>query len=139
MSIFNNFFQVFIIVVPILTILVFIFTILLIFSPRLRGKFMSRQVKALKNMTDYSKDDMESIIKNLGDVSVNGANNIINQNEDTLKNISQKQARINECAIKMTAHAIKEGLIDEDKIFCKYCGIEIDKDSKFCKFCGKEQ
>lgn len=31
-----------------------------------------------KNMTDYSKDDMESIMTNLGDASVNSVNSIIN-------------------------------------------------------------
>lgn len=91
-----------------------------------------------KNMTDYSKDDMESIMTNLGDASVNSVNSIINQNEDTLKNISKKQARINKDAIKITTQAIKEGLTDKDTIFCKYCGTKIDEDSKFCKSCGKE-
>ena len=46
---------------PFLWLGIFIFVILSIFSPKFRGKLMSHQVKAVKHMTDYSKEDLEDI------------------------------------------------------------------------------
>ena len=55
---------------------IFVFAVLLIFSPKVRGKMMSRQIKSLKYMTDYSKEDLESAMTNLGNVSINTKSNI---------------------------------------------------------------
>lgn len=44
-------------IVPILIGITFIMTIALMVSPKLRGKLMSRQIKATKHMMDYSKED----------------------------------------------------------------------------------
>ena len=49
-------------IVPILIAITFIFTIALIFSPKLRGKMMSKQIKATKHMLDYTKDDLQDIM-----------------------------------------------------------------------------
>ena len=89
---------------------VLIFT--LMFNPKLRGKFMSRQIKATKYMMDESKD--------------------------YLKDIATDMATATKDGVRITSHAVKEGFTD-NSIFCKHCGTMIDDDSKFCKKCGKEQ
>lgn len=137
----NNVFEfqkIMFIIVPIISILIFILTIVLIFSSKFRGKLMSKQIKAVKNMTDYSKDDIENIMTNLGNISVNAQNNIVTENEETLKNIADKQANINKDSITTISKAIKDGF-SKETIFCKHCGSVIDEDSTFCKYCGKEQ
>ena len=91
---------------------IFIFVILSIVSPKFRGKIMSNQVKAVKHMTDYSKED--------------------------LKTIADTEVEISASALKKKAKAIKEGLTEE-KMYCKHCGSLIDNDSTFCKKCGKKQ
>lgn len=118
---------------------IFLFVMINMFSPKARGKMMSKQIEAMKHMTNYSRDDIEDVITTLGNVSANAQNNIINQNEDILKNIATKQANINKDAIKTTVGAIKEGFSDNNTVFCKHCGSVIDADSRFCKVCGKEQ
>lgn len=40
---------------------------------------------------------------------------------------------------KEIAKGIKEGLSEEDTVYCKHCGQLIDSDSRFCKSCGKQQ
>lgn len=93
-------------------VVVFVFTFLMIFSPKLRGKMMSKQIKATRYMMNESKDDIKSVTTDFAEATKGG--------------------------VETTARAIKKGLIDSDKIYCKHCGAEIDKDSKFCKRCGKE-
>ena len=101
---------------------IFILVFAMMFSPKLRGKMMSKQVKSMKYMMDESKDDIQSISTNMADATKDG--------------------------IETTTRAIKKGFTEEDSIYCKYeedsiyckyCGAKIDKDSKFCKSCGKEQ
>ena len=143
---FNNHFEqtssmidIMFIVVPIMIALIFIFTIVMIFSPKLRGKMMSRQVKATKHMVDYSKEDFEDIGTSLGNVMINTKKNILDQNEDTLRDIADREASIKKGYIKTMTSAIHEGLTEKDTIYCKYCGSMIDSDSIFCKKCGKQQ
>lgn len=126
-------------IVPILMVLSIGFMIVMMFSSKFRGKLMSKQLKAVKHMTNYLKNDMGDILENLGSIAVNSKNNIINQNEDILKNISNKEAEINKDAIRTVTAAIKDGWDNNDTMFCKHCGAMIDADSKFCKSCGKEQ
>ena len=96
----------------IITIVVFIFVFILMFNPKIRGKFMSKQIKATKYMMDDSKDDIQDVSTNL--------------------------AKATKDSIEITTRAMKKGFTD-DCIYCKHCGSSIDKDSKFCKKCGKEQ
>lgn len=105
-------FEMMFVIVPIFVAIMFIFTIALFISPKLRGKFMSNQIKAKKYMIEESKED--------------------------IKSISDNMAYATKDSVKLTANAIKEGFSSES-IYCKYCGTLIDGDSKFCKKCGKEQ
>lgn len=141
----NNFeqsfsmFDIMFIIVPIMIGLVFIFVFISIISPKFRGKMMSRQVKATKHMVDYSKDDIEDIGTTLGGVAVNVKKNILDENEDTLRQMADREANIKKDYVKTMASAIKEGLNEKDTIYCKHCGNLIDSDSTFCKDCGKKQ
>ena len=56
-------FNIIFIISIVIFIAIFTFAILSIFSPKFRGKMMSRQVKSLRYMTDYSKDDLETLKK----------------------------------------------------------------------------
>lgn len=124
----------------ILAIAIFIFVAIQMFSPKARGKMMSKQMEAMKHMTNFSKNDMQDVLTNLSEVSLNAKRNVITQNEEALRDIANKEASINKDAIKTTMGAIREGLSGEEKtVFCKHCGAIIDADSRFCKECGKEQ
>ena len=123
------------------SIFIFIFVFINMFSSKARGKMMSKQVKAMKHMVDYTKEDLEELMTDLGSVTANVQNNIVNQNEDILRNVANKTADINKDAIETTVGAIKKGWEGNNNstIYCKYCGKKIDADSEFCKFCGKQQ
>lgn len=125
-------------IVPILIGITFIMTIALMVSPKLRGKLMSRQIKATKHMMDYSKEDLKDILSTSADIGINAEKEIIDNNEETMMENATRKANINKKGIEITANAIKEGL-NGSKIYCKHCGKLIDEDSKFCKSCGKEQ
>lgn len=133
-----SFLKIVAIIVPILVVCTMVFTIAMIASPKLRGKMMARQIKSAKYMLDESKSDLESMGTTAGNLGVNIKKNIMDANEDTLKDLSIREANISKEKIRITAKAIKDGLVD-DKIYCKHCGAGIDKDSKFCSQCGKEQ
>lgn len=108
------------------------------FSPKLRGKFMSRQIKSLKYMVEDSKDDLTDITTTTSNAAIKAQKNILDQNEDILKDITTRKANISKEGIEITTNAIRKGLT-KDSIYCKHCGKLIDSDSKFCKICGKEQ
>ena len=123
------------IIVPIFIGIVFVFTIAMIISPKLRGKMNSRQFKSMSYMIEESKDDLAK----LSSTAVGIRKQILDENEDILTDIANNEAKIKSVGIKSATKAIKEGLIEKDSIYCKHCGSEIDTDSKFCKKCGKEQ
>lgn len=125
-------------IVPILIGLSFIFTIALMVSPKLRGKWMSRQIKATKHMIKYSKEDLKDIISTSKDVEINAEKEELDNSEDIMKENIIRKANINKEGIEIATSAIKNGL-SNNKIYCKYCGKLIDGDSKYCKVCGKEQ
>ena len=115
----------------------FIFVVLMFVSPKLRGKLMSRQVKTLKHMTDYSKKDFEDINYNVADASMNANKRLMDDNYDDLEDMVSMNANINKDAIYIKSKAIKDGL-SSFMIYCKYCGNKIDSDSKYCNYCGKK-
>lgn len=136
------FFEVMKTIFPFVFIIMFVGTIvyffLVAFSPKFRGKMMSRQVKAQKYMMEESKDDLKKIEEHKGEVEVDSKKEILDKHEGKMKDISKKEADINKEKVKTYAKAIKEGL-EEETIYCKHCGTLIASDSKFCKKCGKEQ
>ena len=109
--------------------------IAMIVSPKLRGKIMSRQFKSMRYMMDESKDDLAK----MSSTGVEIKKKVLDENQDALTDIAEKEANIRSVGIKSAAKAIKEGLTENDKMYCKHCGNPIDSDSKFCKVCGKEQ
>lgn len=98
-------------IVPILILVIFIFTIATIISPKLRGKMMSRNIKAVKYAIDEASDDLKVI----NDITANAESE----------------------AITTKVKAFKKGFKNE--VYCKHCGYLIDNDSTFCKKCGKKQ
>lgn len=127
-------FDVMFVVIPIFIGIVFIFVLTMIISPKFRGKMMARQVKSMKYMLDESKEDLEA----MGGTAINVKKNIVDNNEEFLKKISEKEGEIAGFGIEKKVRAIKKGLL-EDEMYCKHCGESIDADSKYCKKCGKEQ
>lgn len=125
-------------IVPILIGVSFVFTIALMISPKLRGKWMSRQIKATKHMMEYSKEDLKDIISTSKDVEINAEKEVLDNREDIMKENVIRKTNINKEGIEIATSAIKNGL-SNNKIYCKYCGKLIDGDSKYCKVCGKEQ
>ena len=149
----DNFFNIMDSIFPIIFILfgliflvAFITSVASFISPKFRGKLMARNVKAVKHMSDYSKEDLQGIQENIQSATIEAQSNIINEYDDQLRNIASKTADISHDAIKSTASAIASGISsglnnssDVKKIYCKYCGARIDADSTFCKQCGKRQ
>lgn len=80
-TIFNALF----VIVPIFVLVIFIFTIMMMISPKLRGKLMSRQVKATRYMMEASKDDLKEMGTMAGDIQAQTKKKILDQNEDVLK------------------------------------------------------
>ena len=130
-------------IVPILIAITFIFTIALIFSPKLRGKMMSKQIKATKHMLDYTKDDLQDLMTTSATMGIDTEKTILDKNEDTLRNNVIRKANINKEGIEITTKAIKDGLSsgsdNKNTKYCIECGKKIPTDAKFCLFCGKEQ
>lgn len=130
-------------IVQILIAITFIFTIALIFSPKLRGKMMSKQIKATKHMLDYTKDDLQDLMTTSATMGIDTEKTILDKNEDTLRNNVIRKANINKEGIEITTKAIKDGLSSESENkntkFCIECGKKIPTDAKFCLYCGKEQ
>lgn len=83
----DTIFTIMFMVVP---ILVFI----LILSLKLRGKFRSRHLKATKYIMDELKDDLIDIGTTMGDIAVKTKKNMLDQHEDDLKNMANKQVNI---------------------------------------------
>lgn len=122
------------VIVPILMVVMIAFGIGMTFSPKLRGKFMSKQMKSMRYMMEESKDDLAK----LSGTMVGLKKQVLDENEDALTDIADTEAKIKSVGIKSAAKAIKEGLTEKEQVFCKHCGKSVDFDSKFCKFCGKE-
>ncbi len=132
------FFKIFFVIIILAVIGVFAFTLMLMFGTKTKSKLLARQVKSLRGATDLSKEDIESMLTNLSDVSIKSRKKVIEENEDNLKDIADANARINKGAVKETAKAFKEGFTSSNKTYCKYCGAEIDADSVYCNKCGKK-
>lgn len=130
----SGLFNVMIIIIPVIALCVFIFAVANFLSPKLRGKMLGKQFKAMKSMLDGTKDDLSDI----AGIAIDIRKKVVDENEEALRDLKTKEANISKDSIEITAKAIKDGFSD-NKVYCKYCGALIDEDSKFCKKCGKEQ
>ena len=74
----------------------------------------------------------------VGNVKIKTQKNILDQNEENMKDIAARQANIIKEPIETVTRAIKDGL-QKHVIYCKYCGEAIDQDSIYCKHCGRKQ
>ena len=126
------------IIVPIFIAMGFVFTFAMIFSSRFRAKMLGQQIKSIKYTVEENKENLSDIITAAGSVGINARKRIMDEHEDTLRDINAREANTKKDSIEITARAIRDGLLGE-KMYCKHCGNSIDKDSKFCKVCGKEQ
>ncbi len=124
------------IVIPIFIGLTMIVTITMIISPKFKGYLMSRQIKSIKHMTDYSKKDIEDIEYNIYTTSIDAENKIVNDKYSEMENIYTKKANAKKEALSATSKTIKEELLST---YCKYCKEKIPIDSNYCNKCGKKQ
>ena len=89
-------------------------------------------------ITGTTQKGLEKTLTKYGNIAARAQNNIINNNEEILRESANKTANIHKDAVKTIMYSVKEGLSDENVIFCKHCGEKIDIDSTFCKKCGKK-
>ena len=89
-------------------------------------------------ITGTSQKGLEKKLTKMGNIAARAQNNIINNNEDILKETANKTANIHKDAVKTVVHSVKEGLTEDSSIYCKYCGSNVDGDSTFYKNCGKK-
>ena len=115
-------------------IIIFVVTFLFMFNPKIRGGMMKSNMKSVSSMLSGSEGSLESLTESM----IKMKKNIIENNEEDLKELSRKSAEIRSDGVEITARAIKKGLTTDEGIFCKYCGKKIDADSQHCKYCGKE-
>ena len=106
-------FNIFFIILSVIAAAIFIFVLVYMFSPKLRAKMGRKDIKATKMLIEENKED--------------------------LKTINTTLAKANAEGLEIRTRAIKKGLTEDEKMFCKHCGEKIDKYSKFCNKCGKEQ
>jgi hypothetical protein len=132
-------FEVLFVVFLIVFISIFILFLASLLSPKLRGKMMSRQIKATKFMVEESKDNLKGLYSTTAGIGIAGKKAILDQNADELRDIAMREADIASAGIETRARSVKRGLTQEDSIYCKHCGTAIDSDSRFCKECGKGQ
>ena len=65
---------------------------------------------------------------------------VVTQTKEDLKDVAEIHGEIIEPVSEKAARGAKKGFAqEEEKKFCKMCGLEIDKDAKFCEHCGAKQ
>ena len=89
-------------------------------------------------LTGTTEKNLEKTLTKYGNVGVRAQYNIINNNEEILRETANKTADIHKDAVKTVVHSIKEGLSNDNTVYCKHCGSQIDADSSFCKKCGEQ-
>lgn len=89
-------------------------------------------------LTGTTQKGLEKTFTKYGNVTARAQYNIINNNEEILRETANKTADIHKDAVKTIVHSVKDGLSDDNTVYCKHCGTQIDADSSFCKKCGKQ-
>ena len=102
-------FKVVFVIVTIIIVLGIVITFGMLFSPKLRSKFMGAQIKSMKYMIDDNKENLTDITSAMGNISVESRKRILEQNEDTLRELATKQAEINSAGLEEMAKAVKNG------------------------------
>jgi predicted Holliday junction resolvase-like endonuclease len=126
------------IVILIIILVLFIAIFSFMNMPKIQSKMLKQNLKSLNEFTKNSKDELIEMNKNMGNISIESQDQILDENEDKLKDIATKEANISKKGVEITARSIKKGLTEEET-YCKHCGKPIDADSEFCKHCGKKQ
>lgn len=85
----------------------FIFVFAMFFSPKLKGKIMSREISAFKHMMNYSKNDVKNIKENMGNISIDSEHDILMQNKNKIKEINNIYYETKKDSIKNTIKDIK--------------------------------
>lgn len=80
----------------------------------------------------------EKELTKMGNAVAKAKYNVTTNNKEILKKTADETADIHKDAVETIMHSVKNGLSDNDKVFCKYCGEQIDADSTFCKKCGRK-
>ena len=105
-------------IVPIFIGVIFIFTILMIFSPKLRAKMMKKNIEATKYMIDETKEDLSDLITNVSSIGIKSKKKIMDEYEEVLTDLNMREANTKKESIKTAAKAIKDGFSDTK--YCKY-------------------
>lgn len=124
------------IIIPIFIGLTFLFALATIISPKLRGKIMSRQIKSIKHMTDYSQKYLEDIEYNIKKAHIDAEKKIVDKKYSDLESIYTNISSAKNNAVKQTMNAVKEGL-DGHK-YCQNCARINKEDATYCDKCGKK-
>ena len=98
-----------------------------------------KKVHTTDNVQDIQNNAVQNNNETKTNTQPNNNSQLMEQNNNDLAYMSQKEAEIKSGGVRTTAKAVKEGLTGVESVFCKHCGASIDSDSKFCKKCGKEQ
>lgn len=130
-------FSIVFIIIFVSSFFIIIFSLFMMFSPKMRAKALKRQLRNSKMILEEARDDLTDLSVLSSEIGIGSHKKIIDRNKSDMKDIATESAKINEDAVIITTSAIKKGLSLNKKEFCKHCGKEIDNDSVFCKFCGK--
>lgn len=102
-------------VITFLSIGIIVFVFLTIFNPKMRAKLVSQNIKAQKQILD--------------------------DNEEILKDISEKNADLENISFKKKVKTIQEAFKEEKSqnyIYCQNCGQKNNEDARYCQKCGEK-
>lgn len=57
--------------------------------------------------------------------------------QEGIEKMTPTVANASSAIAQSIAKGIKEGLSDDNTVYCKHCGSQVDKNSSFCKKCRK--
>ena len=113
-----------------------VFGFMAVFNPKVRSKWVGRQLEMQKKVLEDNKETIKDINRLGGEVTIDSANAILDEKGKDIKHAMDTSADLSSDSIKKVARAIKDGIKDE--MYCKHCGASVDSDSNYCKKCGKK-